>query len=159
MTTPCSFPARLVCALTLGCALLAFAPAPSALAQKKMPPPVTLTPALLDQAEKVSRGLLADASALAELRALNHENELDPTVPDTDEAIAKKYPGLAKVYQAAGMKPHEFIGVLITLLVADRYVDRPATPDREVTQANVDFVKANRERVKAIIKMVKGDDK
>ena len=157
MKTPPSPASRFASVLALGCALLAFAPVPQALAQKKIPTPVPFTPALLTQVEKVINALSADAKALEELQAINHETELDPTVADTDAAMAKKYPKLTAAEQAAGFKPHEFIGALITLFVTNRGIDNEEAADgTKVTQANSDFVKANRDRVKTILNVVMG---
>ncbi len=158
MNPPRPLSRRLALALGLGCALLMLSPPTPAFAQKKMPPPVTLTPALLDQVEKVTKLLSADADAKTELDAINHDDTLDPTVADTDDAMLKKYPRLASVYNAAGLKPHEFVGAFITLLVAHSYVQEDKPADAEMTQANIDFAKANQERIKPIVKVVTGQD-
>ena len=158
MKKPLFFTRRFASVLALGCTLLVFSPAPQALAQKKTPPPVALTPVLLDEIEKVVNKLAADAPALEELQAVNHENELDPTVAGSDDAMAKKYPKLAASEQAVGLKPHEFIGALITVFMTNRSVDNEEAADgKAVTQANSDFVKANHDRVKAIVKIVMGE--
>ena len=144
---------RLALALVLGCAILVLAPLPRASAQFT---PVVLTSGLLDKLEKFTKSTKDDPAVKAEMDVMDK---------DKDEAMSKalmegtglaaivsaKYPKIAAALKDAGMTADEYGKAVMSLSIAAMTAEMNGPADANTPQANIDFAKANKERITALM--------
>ena len=154
MKTPRFLSAGFTSALALGCALLAFAAAPSAQAQMKVIP---LSMDKLDKMSKLVQAVNADPAA----KAAMEEASKDETVATAmmsggsiNDTINTKYPKAAAVYKSAGTTPDDFFATVMSISMAATGAT-DGTSDAAVAKANVDFFNANKDKIEKIMETMK----
>ena len=141
---------RLLSALALGCTLLTLAPSPRALAQFT---PVTLTTATLDKLEKFTKTAKGDPDVKAEMDAMDKDEAVSKAAVSgtgMSEVITSKYPKVAAAMKDAGLNGDEYTKAMMSLMMASMTAESGGAADANTPQANIDFAKANKERIAAL---------
>ncbi len=135
---------RLLSALALGCALLAFAPLAHA--------QIKIVPLSMDKIDKVTKFVQSVESDPAK-KALMEEADKDEAVVTAmtsggsiNDVIDKKYPKASAVYKAAGFTPDDFMATVVSISMASTGMTE-GVADVDVAKKNVEFYKANQEKV------------
>ena len=150
MKTPRLLSIRFASALALGCALLAFAPQPSAQAQVKV---VTLTNDNFEKVSKFVQTVNADPAAKAAMDEMGKDQDLATammTGASSGDTINTKYPKAAAIFKSAGITPDDFFTTLMSLgMAAQGATD--GTSDAAIAKANVEFYNANKEKIEKVM--------
>ena len=146
--------ARFASAFAIGCAVMAFAAAPSAQAQVKV---VALNSAALDKLDKFITTVNADPASKAAMDEMGKDQELGMAVmsgTSINDTVTTKYPKAAAVYKSGGFTPDEFNAVVMSLAMAGMST-ADGTSDAAVAKANIEFYNANKEKIEKMMANMK----
>ena len=137
------------CLLVLCCALLPLAPSHAEDTFKT----TKLTMEGLEKMSKVMQAFKADADAKAEMDAMGKDEALQGSITtggSINATVTSKYPKAAAVYKSVGMTPDEFYSTLLSVSMAAQGMS-DGMSDPAAAKANVDFFKANAEKIGTIL--------
>ncbi len=140
--------------LALGCALLAFAPVPSAQAQMKI---IALSMDKLDTMSKLVQSVNADPAAKAAMEEAGKDEAISTAMmsgASVNDTINTKYPKAAALYKAAGTTPDDFFATVMSISMAATGAT-DGTSDPAVAKTNIDFFNANKDKIEKIMETMK----
>ena len=134
--------------------VFAFAFAPSAQAQMKIIP---LTMDKIDKMSKLVESVNADPANKAAMEEVGKDETVASAMMSggsVNDTITSKYPKAAALYKAAGITPDDFMATIMSVSMAATDATE-GTSDAAVAKANIDFFKANKEKIEKVMENMK----